>query len=97
MVQTVKSVLVHPGGKEVILEKPHTLHRVFFSVRVITGAAYWYDSRMSFDDPLFLSFYTLDGPEKYFEANGPDIFQGSIWVLNNSASNLVYTASEILH
>ena len=97
MVQTVRTLLILTGKKVILLEKPHILRRIFFSVMVLAGAAYSYDSRMSFDDPLFHSFYTLDGPQKFFKASGPDIFQGNVWVLNNSNSNLVYTATEILH
>ena len=52
---------------------------------------------MSFDDPLFRSYYALDGPVKYFEANGHDIFQGDVWLFNNSNINLIYTGTEILH
>jgi len=53
-------------------------------------------SKISFGDPYFYSYYTLDGPAKYFEAKGEGIFQGDIWVRNASNQNLIYTVSEIL-
>ena len=53
-------------------------------------------SKISFDDPLFRSFYVLNGPAKYFEAKGEGIFQGNVWVHNASDQNLQYTATEIL-
>jgi len=34
---------------------------------------------------------------KYFEAEGPDITQGDIWIYNASGGDLEYTATEILH
>ena len=46
---------------------------------------------------MFFSFYVLNGPAKYFEAKGEDIFQGGVWVLNSSSVALQYTATEILH
>jgi len=97
MVQTVKSVLIFVGEKKVILERPHTLQRVFFSVKVLARPEAWFDTKMSFDDPLFYSYYSLNGPEKYFEAAGADIFQGNVWVFNNSGTTLWFLITEILH
>ena len=97
MVQTVCTHLILAGKKSIILKKPNILYRFFFSVRVIAGEASWYDVKMSFDDPLFLSYYTLNGPVKYFQAEGVDIFQGDIWTKNNSGTDLLVTATEILH
>ena len=83
--------------KRIIFEKPIALHRIFFSVRVISSQAQWYDTKISFDDPAFFSFYSLNGPEKYFEAEGVDIFQGNVWVKNNSDTDLTFAGTEILH
>jgi len=80
-----------------MLEKPLALHRIFFSIYVLSSLAQWYDVRMSFDDPSFFSYYTMNGPRKYFEATGADIFQGNIWIMNNSGSDLFVAATEILH
>jgi len=97
MVQTVHSITVLAGGKMVMLEKPQALHRIFFSVQAFADLTAWYETKISFDDPQFRSFYVLDGPAKYFEAKGDDIFQGNIWVYNMSDINLLYSATEILH
>ena len=96
MVQTVISRTLSAGGKMILLEKPRALSRIFFSIRALAGQSTWYQSRLSFDDPLFHSYYVLDGPAKYFEAKGEGIFQGDVWVLNASDQNLQYTATEIL-
>ena len=97
MVQTVRSVTLLAGEKRIIIEKPHASTRIFFSVRAFADQTAWLESKISFDDPLFISFYALDGPARYFEARGDDIFQGNIWVYNTSATNLLYSATEILH
>jgi len=81
----------------VMIEKPIALHRIFFSVQAFADLTAWYETKISFDDPQFRSFYVLDGPAKYFEAKGDDIFQGNIWVYNMSDINLLYSATEILH
>ena len=97
MVQTVRSITILAGGKKILIEKPHVLRRIFFSVRAFADQSAWYESKISFDDPLFFSFYVLDGSARYFEAKGEDIFQGNIWVFNVSDTSLLYSATEILH
>ena len=97
MVQTVYSHLVLVGEKKIVLEKPNTLKRIFFSVRVVAGESAWRETVLSFDDPLFHTYYSLNGSRKYFEAKGVDIFQGNIWVWNQSDVGLVFSVTEILH
>ena len=97
MVQTVRSITVLAGEKIIILEKPQALHRVFFSVQAFADQNVWLESKISFDDPQFRSFYVLDGSARYFEAKGEDIFQGNIWIYNISDADLLYSATEILH
>jgi len=97
MVQTVRSLTILAGQKVLMIEKPHALHRIFFSVQAFADTTAWFRSKISFDDPHFRSYYVLDGPARYFEAEGDDIFQGDIWVYNMSDVNLLFSATEILH
>ena len=97
MVQTVKTLTLSPQEKIILIKKPTVLNRIFFSIRALSDLTTWYKSKVSFDDPLFHTFYALNGPAKYFEAEGDDIFQGNIWVLNASTVSLQYTSTEILH
>ena len=96
MAQTVVSLTIPAGQQRVLIEKPLSLYRIFFSVRAIAPDTSWYQSKISLGDPLFRTFYVIDGPAKYFEATGEGIFQGDVWVRNTSAMSLFYTASEIL-
>ena len=96
MVQTIYSVTISAGEKRIMIGKPRVLRRIFFSIRALADQTVWYKSMLSFDDPLFRSFYVLNGPAKYFEAKGEGIFQGNIWVYNTSDTNLLHTATEIL-
>ena len=97
MVQTVRSINVSAGEKKIVVEKPQALHRVFFSIQAFADQTAWLETKISFDDPQFRSFYVLDGPARYFEAKGKNIFQGNIWVYNISDTNLLHSATEILH
>ena len=96
MVQTLFSVTLLAGEKRIMFEKPRVLRRIFFSVRALADKTTWYKTMVSFDDPMFRSFYVLNGPAKYFEAKGEGIFQGNVWIYNVSNQNLEYTATEIL-
>ena len=96
MVQTVKSVALSPGTKTILFEKPIVLCRIFFSVTAFAPPNEWHRSKISFDDPSFISFYILDGPARYFEAKGEGIFQGNVWIYNQSTVDLLYTSTEIL-
>ena len=96
MVQTVCTHLVLVGAKIIILEKPIALHRIFFSIHALTNLTAWHEARISFDDPHFYSYYSLNGPDKYFTAEGEDIFQGNIWISNVSDVDILCSATEIL-
>ena len=96
MAQTIISFTLYPESRRKVFEKPHSLHRVFFGITVLAGNDVWRQSRISFDDPAFLSYYVLDGPYKHFEMKGEGIFQGDIWARNASGISLLYSATEIL-
>ena len=97
MVQTVRSITILAGEKILMIEKPLALHRIFFSIQAFADQTTWLESKISFDDPLFGSFYVLDGSARYFEAKGEDIFQGNIWLYNVSDTHLLCSSTEILH
>ena len=96
MVQTVKSLRLQPGQQGIFLERPHVLSRIFFKIVAILPLTANYVTRISFDDPLFLECYTLLGTNTYLEAEGDGIFQGNIFVRNESSVNILYSTIEIL-
>ena len=96
MVQTVKSLRLQPGQQGLFLERPHVLSRIFFKIVAILPHTVSYMSKISFDDPLFLEYYTLLGTNTYLEAEGEGIFQGNIFVSNQSTVNILYSITEIL-
>ena len=97
MVQNIKTVYLTPSQKAKAVEKPYSLYRIFVSILTVLGTTAWYPSKISFDDPSFSSFYLLAGADRRFEARGEDIFQGDIWVKNESTISLNYAISEILY
>ena len=97
MVQTVRSRKVLAGKKMIMFEKPHTLHRIFFSIARIADQTSWHTTMISFDDPLFRSYFALNGSLNHFQAEGVGIFQGDIWVQNASDTDFWYSMTEILY
>ena len=96
MAQKVISKTIPAGQKIILLEEPRVLYRIFFSIRVLTDLSMGHRSQISFDDPAFYSYYTLDGPVQELEAKGEGIFQGNIWAHNASSVDLVFTVTETL-
>jgi len=96
MAQTLRTITLSAGDKMILVAKPLVLCRIFVSVRALADDDKWYQSKISFDDPSFSSFFVLNGPGKYFEAKGEGIFQGNIWGINTSTVSLQYTTTEIL-
>ena len=96
MVQTVNSVILSPGHQKIFCEKPLALRRIFFKISALLPLTANYGSRISFDDPLFYTSYLLIGPVLSFEAKGKGIFQGNVWVHNESTISITYSTTEIL-
>ena len=96
MVQTVCSYKIIAGKKRIVLEKPHSLHRIFFSIHRISEQTSWHATKISFDDPHFHSYFLLSGSLNHFEAEGAGICQGNIWAYNVSDADFWYTMTEIL-
>ena len=79
-----------------MFEKPLSLRRIFFSIKVLTDSTMGHRSYISFDDPAFLSYYTLDGQVQQLEAKGEGICQGTIWAENVSLAELSFVLTEVL-
>ena len=77
-------------------EKPHVLSRIYFKISALLPMTANYTTKISFDDPMFYTYYLLLGPVISFEAKGEGIFQGNVWVRNVSAINITYSTTEIL-
>ena len=96
MVQTIRTITISAGQKEIVFEKPRVLTRIFFSLQVTADETVWHKTKISFDDPSFCFFFMLDGNITKFEADGQDIFQGDIWVHNLADTIQFYSLTEIL-
>ena len=96
MVQTAKSIRLSSGQQGIFIQRPHVLSRIFFKIVAILPLTANYESWISFDDPLFVDYYTLLGSNTYFAAEGDGIFQGNILVRNHASVNILYSITETL-
>ena len=96
MVQTVKSLVLVAGDGVIVFEKPRVLRRIFVKIVSVLPRNEAYKSHISFDDPLFHSYFIITEGRPEFEAKGDGIFQGNIWLRNQSSISIYYTATEIL-
>ena len=96
MAQTVASVVLQNGQQRIFFKKPQVLCRIFCNISVLAAESVWQESKISFGDPLFSSFYALNGQHRDFEVKGEGLYQGDVWVRNNSGATLYYTGTEIL-
>ena len=96
MVQTVKSQTIPSQCVVCLIEKPLILRRVFVKIVSVLPRNEVYKSHISFDDPLFHSYFIITEGRPEFEAKGDGIFQGNIWLRNPSSISIYYTATEIL-
>ena len=96
MVQTVKSLMLVAGDGMIIFEKPRVLRRIFVKIVSVLPRNELYKSHISFDDPMFHSYFLITEGHPEFEAKGDGIFQGNIWLRNSSSISIYYTATEIL-
>ena len=96
MVQTVKSWSLPSQQQKILIEKPRVLRRIFFEISAVLPTTAGYKSEISFDDPRFFNYYTMIGPILSFKAKGEGIFQGNVWVRNESTIPITYSVTEIL-
>ena len=96
MVQSVIYISLQPGQQKIFFEKPHVLCRIYFKIVALLQQTAGYPSKISLGDPMFYSYFVLNGVNICFESKGEGIFQGDIWVRNQSNATVGYTATEIL-
>ena len=96
MVQTLITIGLPPESQRILFEKPISLRRIFFGISMIVGEDVACRLNISFGDPMFYSYYALEGRYRHFELKGEGLFQGDIWARNVSTMDIKYTAVQTL-
>ena len=67
-----------------IFEAPRVMRRVFLGVYIVAWADTTFAAHISFDDPLFVNYVTVNSLKKEYEFECADILQGVVFVQKTS-------------
>jgi len=79
-----------------LFEAPRVMRRVFIGIYVVAWADTTFAAHISFDDPLFVNYLTLNGLKKEYEFECADIPQGIVFIQKQSDVTGSISAIEIL-
>ena len=79
-----------------VFEAPRVMRRVFFGIYVVAWADTAFTAHLSFDDPLFVNYITLNSLKKGYEFECADIPQGIVFIKKTSDAVGSISAIEIL-
>ena len=79
-----------------IFEAPRVMRRVFLGVYIVAWADTTFTAHISFDDPQFVNYLTLNSIKKEYEFECADIPQGIVFIQKQSDVTGSISAIEIL-
>ena len=91
-----KTVYLENNSALYIFEAPRVMRRVFLGVYAVAWADMNFSAHISFDDPHFVNYLTLNTTKKEYEFECPDIPQGIVFVQKQSDTTGSISAIEIL-
>ena len=86
---------VYLGDNSVLaaFQAPYVMRRVFLGIYIVAWANTTFVAHISFDDPKFVNFVTLNGLKREYEFECKDIPQGTVFI--QKASDVVGSISAI--
>ena len=79
-----------------VFEAPRVMRRVFLGIYIVAWADTTFTAHISFDDPHFVDFLTLNSLKKEYEFECADIPQGNVFIQKQSDMSGSISAIEIL-
>ena len=79
-----------------IFEAPRVMRRVFLGLYIVAWADTTFTAHISFDDPQFVNYLTLNSIKKEYEFECADIPQGIVFIQKQSDVTGSISAIEIL-
>jgi len=79
-----------------IFEAPRVMRRVFLGVYIVAWADTTFTAHISFDDPQFVNYLTLNSIKREYEFECADIPQGIVFIQKQSDVTGSISAIEIL-
>ena len=91
-----KTVYLEDNSALYIFEAPCVMRRVFLGVYIVAWADTTFTAHISFDDPQFVNYLTLNSIKKEYEFECADIPQGIVFIQKQSDVTGSISAIEIL-
>ena len=79
-----------------VFEAPCAMRRIFLGIYVVAWGGMNFSAHISFDDPLFVNYLTLNTLKKEYEFECADIPQGIVFIQKQSDVTGSISAIEIL-
>jgi len=96
MVLNYKTVYLENNSTITIFKAPRVLRRVFFGAYIVAWADTTFAAHISFDDPLFINYVTINNLKREYEFECADIPQGSAFIQKQSDVGGSISVIEIL-
>ena len=91
-----KTVYLEDNSTFNLFKAPRVMRRVFLGVYIVAWADTTFAAHISFGDPLFVNYLTLNSLKKEYEFECADIPQGIVFIQKQSDINGSISAIEIL-
>ena len=91
-----KTIYLEDNSSLYIFEAPRVMRRVFLGIYIVAWGDSTFTTHLSFDDPHFVNYLTLNSLKRGYEFECADIPQGTIFVQKQGDVNGWISAIEIL-
>ena len=91
-----KTVYFEDNSPLIVFEAPHVMRRVFFGAYIVAWADTTFTAHLSFDDPHFINYLTINNLKREYEFECADIPQGTVFIKKTSDVVGSVSAIEIL-
>ena len=91
-----KTVYIDNNSTFNLFEAPRVMRRIFLGIYIVAWADTTFAAHISFDDPRFVNYVTINSLKKSYEFECADIPQGIVFVQKQSDAVGSISAIEIL-
>jgi len=91
-----KTVYIEDNSAICIFEAPRVMRRVFLGIYIVAWGDSTFTTHLSFDDPHFVNYLTLNSLKRGYEFECADIPQGIVFIKKQSDTVGWISAIEIL-
>ena len=91
-----RTVGLYDSPAVTVFEAPRVMRRIFFGIYIVAWANATFTAHISFDDPHFVNYLTLNSLKRGYEFECVDIPQGTVFIQKQSDVVGSISAIEIL-